>query len=339
MKELLIPTKLTVFLRFKLVADIIELVCIAQIPGEEDVTTLSLLLEDDSLHKSTSENLASFVDWTLFNLSSVQTTTVTSPSVEMLTKIQNSINKILISLSDHEEHIKSLMPRLIDSAKKIDNEILDLTKSSRISAYTAKQYSTRVNTVLQQLIKNWLSSDQIASFFAFEVHGFEYLLDRIGIADSTVTTPNGVDNVEIEHSQPTVGDDNAESLLEGSDLLLACKQALGLSTGGATTSSSAQKNTGSSSNPSDKKSSELESGLVGAKTAKESEEIEEEEFGTTMVLKDLPGQNISASNSAVNWALYKKGNNRCRIFCCQMKEKDYNEVSLLFNLQKTVELR
>jgi len=44
-------------------------------------------------------------------------------------------------------------------------------------------YNERVCKILQDLFEMWATSDSLAQHVAFEVKGFEYLLDRMGLSE------------------------------------------------------------------------------------------------------------------------------------------------------------
>lgn len=67
----------------------------------------------------------------------------------------------------------------------MNSTILDLAKDNSLGYDTAIKLSERTNEYFIKFLGSWLVSDSVASYFVFDLSGFEFLLDTIGVGSET----------------------------------------------------------------------------------------------------------------------------------------------------------
>ena len=63
----------------------------------------------------------------------------------------------------------------------MNQTILDLAQDNSLGCDMAIKLSERSNEYFIKLLGQWLVSDNVASYFVFDLGGFEFLLDTIGV--------------------------------------------------------------------------------------------------------------------------------------------------------------
>jgi hypothetical protein len=63
----------------------------------------------------------------------------------------------------------------------MNSTLVELAQSNSIGFDISTKYSEKTNEFFTKLLSSWLISDQVASFFVFDLGGFEFLLDTIGV--------------------------------------------------------------------------------------------------------------------------------------------------------------
>lgn len=84
-----------------------------------------------------------------------------------------------------EEAIKISLTCLTSIVKKMNRTILDLAQSNSLGFEISVKLSERVNEYFIKLLKLLLINDHVASYFVFDLCGFEFLLDTIGVGSET----------------------------------------------------------------------------------------------------------------------------------------------------------
>ena len=70
--------------------------------------------------------------------------------------------------------------------KKMNKTLLDLTSNNQLGFDVSVRLSERTNDYFIKLLGQWLISDSVASYYVFDLGGFEFLLDTIGLSTSEV---------------------------------------------------------------------------------------------------------------------------------------------------------
>lgn len=104
-----------------------------------------------------------------------------SPATEMMRELSTLMLRLFMLVSDNEEAVKIGLAELIIACKQSDSTLFELFKQEQISSATTTLYASKTCKILEELFNLWVTSDALAKHVAFEVKGFEYLLDRMGI--------------------------------------------------------------------------------------------------------------------------------------------------------------
>lgn len=67
----------------------------------------------------------------------------------------------------------------------MNHTIVDLAQNNSIGYDVSTKYSEKTNEFFTKLLSSWLVSDQVASYFVFDLGGFEFLLDTIGVGSDS----------------------------------------------------------------------------------------------------------------------------------------------------------
>jgi hypothetical protein len=241
----------------------------------------------------------------------------------LVKKISQNLSKFFEAICDYPEVTKLSISALIGASKRVDDVIAKLQATSKITAYTSLQLNLRVCKALEELFEIWVTTDDIASFVAFDVDGFEYLIDKIRLGS---VIPSSAKPESSSSSQPSMDSESSSStvstasLLQGSDLFeqVTKFREEGVKEGGESGSIGApQKSSSASANAG-------------------SEELREEDFATKLAIINQKDQTWSGITP--DWSINKKGV-RARILYFVMQGSSYNEYQLVFNLEKTVEIK
>jgi len=81
----------------------------------------------------------------------------------------------------NEQAIKIALASLATIVKKMNSSIIDLAQNNSIGYDISTKYSEKTNEFFTKLLSSWLISDQVASYFVFDLGGFEFLLYTIGV--------------------------------------------------------------------------------------------------------------------------------------------------------------
>lgn len=108
--------------------------------------------------------------------------TPATAKVKQMTEHIEEIFALLGECGDEcEEAIKISLTCLTSIVRKMNKNILDLAQSNSLGFELTVKLSDRVNQYFIKLLKLLLINDQVASFFVFDLSGFEFLLDTIGV--------------------------------------------------------------------------------------------------------------------------------------------------------------
>lgn len=108
----------------------------------------------------------------------------TTPATNQVKRITDMIEEMLTQLSDSENNetlVKIALHSLTNVVKKMNKAILELVQNQSIGFDMSIKLSHRTNEFFIKFLKHWLISDSVASYFVFDLEGFEFLLDTIGL--------------------------------------------------------------------------------------------------------------------------------------------------------------
>ena len=107
-----------------------------------------------------------------------------TPATTQVKKITEMIEEMLLLISESENNdfsIKTALASLTQVVKNINKNVLDLASTQSLGMDMSLKLSNRTNAYFIKFLKQWLISDSVASYFVFDLEGFEFLLDTIGI--------------------------------------------------------------------------------------------------------------------------------------------------------------
>jgi hypothetical protein len=101
--------------------------------------------------------------------------------------------------------------------RRMNKTIVDLVTNNQIGFDLSVRLSERTNEYFTKLLGQWLVSDNLASYFVFELGGFEFLLDTIGNGGDSIeplvkdlrksNEPAGQMSQQIKSIKTTIGSD------------------------------------------------------------------------------------------------------------------------------------
>ena len=131
--------------------------------------------------------------------------TPATTSVKRMTELIEEI-LLLVSNSDiNEAAIKIALTTLTNVARKMNKTLWELASSHSLGFDMAVKLSNRTNEYFIKFLKQWLISDTVASYFVFDLQGFEFLLDTIGLGVESKPEQLDFEVVESEQEQQMKG--------------------------------------------------------------------------------------------------------------------------------------
>ena len=80
-----------------------------------------------------------------------------------------------------EAAVKVALSSMTGIVKKLNKTLTDLASNNQLGFDVSVRFSERTNEYFIKLLRQWLVSDSVASYFVFDLGGFEFLLDTIGV--------------------------------------------------------------------------------------------------------------------------------------------------------------
>jgi len=269
------------------------------------------------------------IDWYLLNQSK---DTLTSPSTDLMLSLSNSCLKLFALAGEVENIAKICIRELVSSCKELDDLLVRKFRASQLSNYLSLNMNEQNCRILEELLDLWVTNDSLASFVAFEVKGFEFLLDRIGV---TISSPQQIE----ENSSLISPDSNKSSLLAGTDLLDYIQSSFynekNLNIANNNLGPNNQAPAAPNLNKIIENAKKKEEKVLQSQSIK-STDLKEEEFANKIYIINQPGQHWSGI--APDWSLNKKGI-RARILFFQMSNQFYSEYSLMLELDRVCEMK
>jgi len=84
-----------------------------------------------------------------------------------------------------EEAVKIALQSLTSVVRKMNQTLLELASQNSLGFELSVKLSDRANEYFIKLLRLLLVSDSIASYFVFDLKGFEFLLDTIGVGSES----------------------------------------------------------------------------------------------------------------------------------------------------------
>ena len=221
--------------------------------------------------------------------------------MELVCKISKHVKELFKCVSCNENLCKSLLGTLQEIVTSIDKGIQKKVETGEIRINLAVELSNRVNRLLKRMMKYLMSSKSAATYFAFELKGFDFLFNRLGIVKEKQTENEG-------RKTPVVESDIMEGICETIQVPLEVSEKVE---------------------------------LPEAKSKKEQispEMLLDEDFAKDMNLIECTGETNLSSLHHINWCTYK-GGQRSKIYTKQLKEGVKHEVVMAFELKKLIEIK
>jgi len=220
------------------------------------------------------------------------------------------ISKIILSLftfvSVNENLCKTLLGTLQEIVTSIDKNIARKVESGELRVSLAIQLNERVNKLLKKLIKDIMATTTVATHFAFDLKGFDFLFNRLGITKEIPTTGS------IESNE------GKTAILVESDMMEGVNETIAVPVeNNEKIEQAEQKSKKEPFNPSS---------------------IIDEDFAKDMHLIECPGEPNLSSLHHINWCTYK-GGQRSKIYTKQFKDGQKDEVIMTFELKKLAEIK
>jgi hypothetical protein len=88
--------------------------------------------------------------------------------------------KLFVRFHEDEGLVKVALAELL--AIKKETEIIEtLCKEKLLNSYTSVSLNQRICECFEQLVGTWMTTDNLAHYFAFNIGGFEYIFSLIGV--------------------------------------------------------------------------------------------------------------------------------------------------------------
>ena len=103
------------------------------------------------------------------------------PVLSNLVKIREHVNKIINDCVEKKSLIKGCLENIMDIVKSVEDITYDKIKKANISYKKGLKIITKLFHTLCILLNVLLVNDEITKYFAFELGGFKFLIDRINV--------------------------------------------------------------------------------------------------------------------------------------------------------------
>ncbi len=98
-----------------------------------------------------------------------------------MTEFIEEIFALLADSQANESAVKIALGSMTSIVRKMNKAIVDLASNNQLGFDVSVRLSERTNEYFIKLLGQWLISDKVASYFVFDLGGFEFLLDTIGL--------------------------------------------------------------------------------------------------------------------------------------------------------------
>ena len=106
------------------------------------------------------------------------------PVLNNIAEIRNLVNKIIKSCTENKNLIKINLENIVEIVKKIDAITFEQIKEGKISNKKGLKIIYKLFNSYYLLLNIFLVNDEITKYFAFELDGFKFSIDKINIHNS-----------------------------------------------------------------------------------------------------------------------------------------------------------
>lgn len=168
---------------------------------------LDLLLKETApfSRRPKNANIRDMIQWYMLNRS---TEVGQSPATELLKSVSDNLLKLFSRFHEDPALVRCALTELL-AIKKETESIETLCREKVLNNFTSISLNQRICECFEQLIEVWMTNDVLANYFAFDVKGFDYIFNLIG-----------VDQVNREPTEPArVQQPEEDNFLESLDLI------------------------------------------------------------------------------------------------------------------------
>jgi len=101
-----------------------------------------------------------------------------------MTELIEDIFSLLAESDKNEVAVKAALASLTAIVRRMNKTLIDLATNNQLGFDVSVRLSERTNEYFTKLLGQWLISDSVASYFVFDLGGFEFLLDTIGLGET-----------------------------------------------------------------------------------------------------------------------------------------------------------
>jgi len=114
-------------------------------------------------------------------LGNSSTLTPATAKIKQMTEHIEEVFGLLPESVGCETAVKVALASMTAIVKKLNKTLTDLAVNCQLGYDVSIRLSERTNDYFTKLLRQWLVSDSVASHFVFDLGGFEFLLDTIGV--------------------------------------------------------------------------------------------------------------------------------------------------------------
>ncbi len=220
---------------------------------------------------------------------------------QLICKISKSVKRMFKCVGVNDGLCKTLLGTLEEVVVTADKNLLKRVESGDLRINLAVELNERVNKLLKRMMKYIMASTVTATYFAFDLKGFDFLFNRLGISKEV---------------QPDLAG-QVTSVVD-SDLMEGVSETIQV----------VPENS--------EKAEPTDNG--GKKEQFSPNLLLDEDFAKDMNLIECTGETNLSSLHHINWCTYK-GGQRSKIYTKQFKEGGRDEVVMAFELKKYIEIK
>ena len=190
-----------IIMRLSLAQDLIYVVVNSESSehsGQKAVASYFKALDQNPKYqKDFNDSINNLIGWLFLNarqakddipISQLGNSNSLTPSTQRVKQITESIEELFQVLGDNggeaQEAIKIALKSLTTITSRTNTSVVELAESHSIGFELSTKLGERVNEYFIKLLSQWLINDKVASYFVFELKGFEFLLETIGLDGS-----------------------------------------------------------------------------------------------------------------------------------------------------------
>ena len=221
--------------------------------------------------------------------------------MKLVSRTSKNVLGLFEYVGANEPLCKSLLATIQEIVIAGDRNMLKRVELGELRVTLAVELNQRFNKLLKKMMKLIMSSTTIATYFAFELKGFEFLFNRLGIRSEREIEAEGSKVLALESDLMEGISDAIQSPQESSD----------------------------------------KAEVVDAKGKKPQftpSLLMDEDYAKDMNLTECTGETNLSSLHHINWCTYK-GGQRSKIYTKQFKTGNIHELAMAFELKKLIEIK